>query len=268
MSMDGEKTIADDSWRFCVDYQRLNAVTRKDSYPLPRINDTLDHISGSRWFSSLDQRLPASGAGSECPAQGVPVPGTWGCTRPGPRPFTPRASIPSNKRNLHTPVKTPRQDKKAKKLDGDSDSLSPDLTVEKDPSSSAILEAVKNIAMVEGFNSHLNENTLAIANMVKSLDFSSKEIQDCKDKLMMLEKQVSVLTAENQDLKQRVLENERYRRCWNLRIHGLKENEGENTRERIIQIMSKIAPQWAGKMEEVVDSTHCLGRKVEGKNRH
>ncbi|KAJ8405655.1 hypothetical protein AAFF_G00316350 [Aldrovandia affinis] len=34
----------------------LNAVTRKDAYPLPRINDALDHISGSRWFSSLDLR--------------------------------------------------------------------------------------------------------------------------------------------------------------------------------------------------------------------
>lgn len=45
-----------DSWRFCVDYRRLNAVTKKDSYPLPRIDDALDHITGSSWFSSLDLR--------------------------------------------------------------------------------------------------------------------------------------------------------------------------------------------------------------------
>uniref|UniRef100_A0AAV2K2W5 ribonuclease H n=2 Tax=Knipowitschia caucasica TaxID=637954 RepID=A0AAV2K2W5_KNICA len=43
-------------WRFCVDYRRLNAVTKKDSYPLPRIDDALDYISGSSWFSSLDMR--------------------------------------------------------------------------------------------------------------------------------------------------------------------------------------------------------------------
>ncbi|KAI3360647.1 hypothetical protein L3Q82_002512 [Scortum barcoo] len=44
----------DDTWRFCVDYHLLNNVTRKDSYPLPRVDDALDCIAGSRWFSSLD----------------------------------------------------------------------------------------------------------------------------------------------------------------------------------------------------------------------
>ncbi|KAK7884629.1 hypothetical protein WMY93_027752 [Mugilogobius chulae] len=42
--------------RFCVDYRPLNSVTRKDSYPLPRIDESLDLVSGSSWFSSLDLR--------------------------------------------------------------------------------------------------------------------------------------------------------------------------------------------------------------------
>eukprot|EP00794_Sanderia_malayensis_P010600 gene10600-biopygen7736 len=44
----------DGTTRFCVDYRKLNAVTRKDSYPLPRIDDALDSLTGSKYFTTLD----------------------------------------------------------------------------------------------------------------------------------------------------------------------------------------------------------------------
>ena len=46
----------DGSLRFCVDYRKLNSVTHKDSYPLPLIDNCLNALSGSSWYSTLDLR--------------------------------------------------------------------------------------------------------------------------------------------------------------------------------------------------------------------
>ena len=46
----------DGEWRFCVDYRRLNAITTKDVYPLPRIDDALSRMEGSRYFTILDMQ--------------------------------------------------------------------------------------------------------------------------------------------------------------------------------------------------------------------
>ena len=44
----------DGSLRFCVDYRRLNSITKKDVYPLPRIEDIFDTLGGGKFFTSLN----------------------------------------------------------------------------------------------------------------------------------------------------------------------------------------------------------------------
>lgn len=44
------------SIRMCIDYRTLNARTIPDKYTVPRMDDALDSMTGSRWFSVLDLR--------------------------------------------------------------------------------------------------------------------------------------------------------------------------------------------------------------------
>lgn len=42
------------SWRFCIDYQSLNAVTIKDRFPIFTVEDTVDELYGVAYFTKLD----------------------------------------------------------------------------------------------------------------------------------------------------------------------------------------------------------------------
>ena len=44
----------DGTLRFCLDYRKVNAVTMKGAYPLPRVDDALDALASCKWFTTLD----------------------------------------------------------------------------------------------------------------------------------------------------------------------------------------------------------------------
>jgi len=46
----------DGSYRCCVGYRAPNSVTRKDAYPLPRIDSCLDALASAKWLSTFDLR--------------------------------------------------------------------------------------------------------------------------------------------------------------------------------------------------------------------
>jgi len=46
----------DGQWRFCVDYRKLNALTVKNRFPMPIVEEILDELAGSKLFTKLDMR--------------------------------------------------------------------------------------------------------------------------------------------------------------------------------------------------------------------
>jgi hypothetical protein len=46
----------DGTWRFCIDYRKLNSITIKNRYPMPIIDEILDELAGTQYFTKLDMR--------------------------------------------------------------------------------------------------------------------------------------------------------------------------------------------------------------------
>ena len=44
----------DGGLRFCIDFRKLNACTRKDTFPLPCIHDAINTLRGSRYYTTMD----------------------------------------------------------------------------------------------------------------------------------------------------------------------------------------------------------------------
>ena len=60
---------------FCVDYRRINSLTKKDAHPLPHIDDTLDALSGSKLFSAIN--LASGYGGTHCLRMHLISPRCW-----------------------------------------------------------------------------------------------------------------------------------------------------------------------------------------------
>ena len=56
-------TKSDGSLRFCIYFRGVNDIRVKDSHPLPRIDDTIDALSGAKYFSTADLK---SGYSNSC----------------------------------------------------------------------------------------------------------------------------------------------------------------------------------------------------------
>ena len=76
----------DGGLRFCIDFQKLNAQTRKDAFPLLQIHDTIDALSGSKYYTTVDLlsgfwQMPMEEASKQYTAFTVGTLGFFQCER-------------------------------------------------------------------------------------------------------------------------------------------------------------------------------------------
>lgn len=171
-------------------------------------------------------------------------------------------SAAKNSRPLpETPTKPSNDPKKMK--------LRESTMKDSEVTNATILAAINNLsAMLQEMNVQLKENTSNIAEVTKAVEFNAKEIEECKSENVAVKNKMANLEKENAALRDKVLELARYKRRWNLKLRGLKENGDEDTRERVLRIITQIVPHWSEKISFVIDSVHRLGQKKDDKHRN
>ncbi|KAK7135913.1 hypothetical protein R3I94_014549 [Phoxinus phoxinus] len=102
-----------------------------------------------------------------------------------------------------------------------------------------------------------------IEGLKTSVEFLTEEMKDIKCKAERTEKRVDD-DAENRinDLENKVTELARYKRRWNLRLYGLPESQGENVRQRVLDVCTSVLPAYADKVSDLTDSVHRLGKMM------
>ncbi len=136
----------------------------------------------------------------------------------------------------------------------------------------AILDAIDSLGnrlgnRIEDISIQLQQHSTMLAAIAKTMQFNSEEIKDCKTNVKDIEKQMEALKKENEDMRRRVLDQERYKRRWCLQIKGKKDRVNENIRAETVELLCKNAPDLATRMEDAVDIVHRPGEATEDRHR-
>ncbi|MEQ2204605.1 hypothetical protein XENOCAPTIV_015783, partial [Xenoophorus captivus] len=131
-----------------------------------------------------------------------------------------------------------------------------------------LVDAISKLSdKVDTLGSQMQQNSAMLASITKSVEFNAAEIKDCKAQLQVTLHEVCALKEDKKQMMERLLELERYKRRWNLRLKGGKEKEGENTRDLVADLLPKIIPEWSLNINSIIDTVHRLGHQEENRMR-
>lgn len=160
---------------------------------------------------------------------------------------------------------TPTKGNEMKKLKAD----------EEEVSNVVLLQAISALttrfdtqdSKMEVLMDQMRKNSVMMAEISKAVEFNAAEIKDCKRENAEMSKEITKLNKTDTELRNRMVELERYKRRWNLRINGLQEKSDEDPRREVCGLIGEIAPHLVHKLEEIIDSVHRVGKKEHGKQR-
>ena len=150
-------------------------------------------------------------------------------------------------------------------MDDDSSTEALPLTPSKSPPSklraidngdSATRVILEKLSSIEKSSQATAKAMEALTATVQSL---LNQVTTHSEKIQKIDLETEKLLKENLQLKIKLNDMQRHGRLWNLKIHGVKEENGEDIRQITINILSKVAPQISDKMALAVDIVHRLG---------
>lgn len=113
----------------------------------------------------------------------------------------------------------------------------------------------------------INRNATSIDQINEQMNSLLKDMGDTKNNVEEMRGKLSVYENRIKDLEEKVDDQERYHRQWNLRLFGLPEKEGENLMKSVAEICYEVAPDVRSTAPLTIDICHRLGPKREGRIR-
>lgn len=113
----------------------------------------------------------------------------------------------------------------------------------------------------------VQQNTLQIEGIKKSLDSCHQDVADLKNENACLKVQCTEFQKKITEMEQKINDSERYNRRWNLRLYGLREKSDENIKETVKDTCREVFPEAQHRsVIEAIDVVHRIGRLQDSKN--
>ncbi|KAK2847570.1 hypothetical protein Q5P01_010569 [Channa striata] len=128
----------------------------------------------------------------------------------------------------------------------------------KSPNSKKMCTNKNESETFNAFEQRISKNSADINLLKEKMEGLGFKVNETKDNVQRVKKC-------REELQERINDNERYNRKWNLRLMNLPERENENVRKDILELMAQVAPEDQSNLGFLIDTVHGVGRPRDDK---